>query len=91
MASLKAKKVNSNLLKKGFSLSNGDHNYFEFVHENKVIAITHTSHNDQDIDDYLISKMRKQCKMEKDFFVEFVKCTKSKEDYIKVLKANKHI
>jgi len=76
MPSLKAKKVVANLLKKGFINDESHHHYYEFWHNGKLISRTYTSHGGEDINDHLISAMRKQCNMEKDFFVEFVKCTK---------------
>ncbi|WP_158825734.1 hypothetical protein [Mucilaginibacter lacusdianchii] len=85
MASLKTKKAISNFLKKGFTLNNSHHHYYEFWHEGKLIAQTYTSHSGDTLDDYLIGSMKKQCKMEKNFFIEFAKCTKSKEDYIESL------
>lgn len=88
MASLKGKTTNQNLLKKGFIKSNGDHHYFEFWHNGIFITRTKTSHNDQDIYDSLIGSMAKQCKVSNGFFKDFAKCKKSREDYIKELKAN---
>lgn len=88
MASLNAKTVIANFLKKGFIKvdHHSHHRYYEFWYENKLITRTYTSHNSESIDDYLIGSMRKQCKMDKAFFIEFAKCTKSKEDYIALLK-----
>lgn len=86
MALLKATKTKQSLKKKGFIQDDSHHHYFEFWHQGKVIATTYTSHNGEDINDYLIKAMSKQCLMDKSFFVEFIKCTKSKDDYIKLLK-----
>ena len=86
MASLNAKATISSFLKKGFVKSNSHHRYYEFWHEDKLIAKTYSSHNSEPIDDYLIGSMRRQCNMDKPFFIEFAKCTKSKEDYILLLK-----
>ena len=85
MAALKGKTTNRNLLSKGFAKSNNDHRYFEFWHNGVFVTKTKTSHNDQDIYDPLIAAMSKQCKVGKEFFKEFAKCTKSKEDYIREL------
>ena len=82
MAVLKAKDTNKNLLKKGFVKYEGDHNYFEFWHKGVLTTRTKTSHNNQDIGDALIGAMSKQCKVSKDFFKEFARCEKSKDDYI---------
>ena len=91
MSSLPAKKVIASLLKKGFIASDSHHHYFEFWYNGQLVSRTYTSHSGGDIDDYLISAMRKQCCMDKAFFMEFVKCTKSEEDYIKVLADQKLI
>lgn len=85
MAVLDAKKSISNLLKKGFVKSDSHHHYYEFWHEGKLIAKTYTSHNGQDLNEYLIGSMSKQCIMPKKFFIEFAKCTKSSADYVKLL------
>jgi hypothetical protein len=86
MASLNAKSTIANFLKKGFIKSNSHHHYYEFWYEDKLIAKTYSSHNNEPINDYLIGSMRRQCNMDKPFFIEFAKCTKSKEDYILLLK-----
>ncbi len=91
MAVLKATKTKQSLKKKGFTQDNSHHHYFEFWYEGKVIATTYTSHNSEDIDDFLIKAMSKQCLMDKSFFVEFVKCTKSQNDYITLLKSKGEI
>jgi len=87
MASLNAKNTIANFLKKGFVKSNSHHRYYEFWFENKLIVKTYSSHNSESIDDFLIGSMRRQCNMDKAFFIEFAKCTKSKEDYITLLKS----
>jgi hypothetical protein len=91
MASLKGKKTMQSLLKKGFTKTNSHHHIFEFWHNKKLIASTRTSHNDQDINDPLITAMSKQCLMDRDFFVAFAQCTKSKDDYIQLLETKGEI
>lgn len=88
MASLNTKKTIANLTQKGFVLNNTHHQYYEFWHAGKLIAQTYTSHSGDTLNDYLIGSMKKQCKMEKNFFIDFAKCTKTKDDYLKVLKQN---
>jgi predicted RNA binding protein YcfA (HicA-like mRNA interferase family) len=85
MPSFKAKKVSASLLKKGFTREEKHHHYYEFWYDGKLVAKTYSSHSNEDIDDYLLSAMRKQCNMNKDFFIEFIKCTKSREEYIQLL------
>lgn len=91
MPVLKSNKVDKNLQKKGFIKIESHHHYFEFWHQDKLIARTRTSHNNQDINSYLISSMSKECRMPKQFFIEFCKCTKDKKDYITLLEENEDI
>lgn len=91
MASLKAKTTVKNLLKKGFYKDDTHHHYYNFWHDGKIIATTFTSHNDQDIYDALITAMSKQCRMDRNFFIDFAKCTKNQSDYIQHLKAKGEI
>jgi hypothetical protein len=91
MASLPATKTRQSFIQKGFTSKEGPHHFYLFYHKGKLIAKTMVSHNDQDIGDKLISKMYKQCKMDKNFFIDFVKCHKSKEDYLELLKNNGHL
>ncbi len=88
MANLDGKKVEKALKKKGFiEDSSGDHKYFILHYEGKDTAIrTKTSHNNQDIGDGLIKQMYTQLHIEKSFFVAFIDCSKSQEDYINELK-----
>ena len=88
MATLPASKTRQSFTQKGFITKEGTHHFYLFYHEGKLIAKTMVSHNDQEIGDKLISKMYKQCKMDKSFFIAFAKCDKSKEDYLEVLKKN---
>jgi hypothetical protein len=88
MASLPATKTKQSFVQKGFTSKEGTHHFYLFYYEGKLIAKTMMSHNDQDIGDKLISKMYKQCQMNKEFFIAFAKCDKSKDDYIELLKKN---
>jgi hypothetical protein len=59
--------------------------YFFHYKEKKTPVFTFVSHSDQDIDDYLISKMSKQMKLHKKDFIAFVNCPLTKDKYIKKL------
>lgn len=85
MAVLDGKTTMSNLQSKGFKLSNGHHKNLEFWHNGKMVLYTYCSHNGQDIDDYLISKMKRQCKLEKNDFIDLAKCPLSESEYVKKL------
>ena len=86
MPVLKPQKILSALLKKGFIDDNSHLHYYEFWHNGQLVARTYTSHSAREIDDYLISAMSKQCKMDKQFFLAFINCTKLKDDYLELLK-----
>jgi len=86
MAALNSAKTISNFLKKGFISVNKDHKQLEFWHDNKLVVRTKVSHNGQDLNDYLIGAMQRQCKMGKPFFLEFARCEKSFDDYLELLR-----
>ena len=86
MAVLDANKTRSALLKKGFKISEGDHHFYLYYYEGKVVAKTKVSHNDQDIGDGLISKMSKQCQVNKHQFFDLINCPLKEADYIEILK-----
>lgn len=78
------------LLKKGFTEEpKRDHIYFT-VHGSdgrKTIVYTKVSHGSgKDISDGLLSAMRKQMRLEKREFEEYMNCSLSKEDYLRILK-----
>jgi hypothetical protein len=91
MAALNSRKTLKNLIKKGFKDAehkSDDHKRLEFWHEGKITPInTRFSHNSQDIDDYLISRMSKQLRLSKDKFKQFAECSLSELDYINLLKS----
>lgn len=88
MAALDGKKTVKNLIKKGFIQSEGDHHWFEYWKDGKMISRTKTSHNSEEIHEGLISAMSKQCKVSKTFFTAFAKCTKTEADYVSELQNN---
>ena len=85
MASLNSKTTIQSLLKKGFLEAPGDHNFFEFHHDEKLVAITKVSRGTKPIYDTLISCMANQIKVSTGFFKQFATCTKSQKDYINEL------
>jgi predicted RNA binding protein YcfA (HicA-like mRNA interferase family) len=87
MSALNSKKTVQNLTNKGFKQvpDKKHHRYFEFWHNGVCVTRTYTSHNNQDINDYLISRMSDQCKVSPVFFKEFAKCNKSEKDYVEEL------
>lgn len=83
-----AGKVRQNLLKKGFvEIQGANHILYEFERNGTVTEIrTFMSRNNQDINDYLIIKMKNQLYLDKKDFLDLIDCPLSEEDYIKILK-----
>jgi len=93
VSSLKTNIIETNLLKKGFIKKDKDHSYYYYhtIDGKKTAIFTKISHGEKEINDYLISCMSKQLKVKKDFFIEFVSCTKNQIDYNTHLQKNNHI
>lgn len=88
------KEVEKALLKKGFTLvNNKDHNYYFIYKDGKKTSVntkvSHGSH--KDISDGLLNQMRKQVRLPKQEFEEYLNCTFSKEQYLEFLEKNGHI
>lgn len=88
---LNKKKTLKNMLSKGFQeyeAKSVDHIWLEFWNDGKITKHrTKMSHgSDKDLNDFLIGAISKQTNMSKHFFMEFAKCTKSKDEYISHLK-----
>lgn len=87
MSSLKSRKVESSLKKKGFIQQPGDHKYFYYYNNGVLTDVrTKTSHCGQDINDYLINKMAKQVHLNKSDFMDLINCPLSKEEYAEKLR-----
>lgn len=87
------KYVKKILLKKGFELCPGDHDYF-FVYRNgkKTAVNTKISRgSSKDISDGLLNAMMKQIRLEKNDFERYLNCTMSGDEYIQYLIDNKII
>jgi len=72
------------LYKKGFEDLNNksdEHIYLEFYYEGEFILYTKLSHNMDDLGDFLIGQMSKQCKLKKDDFLNLARCPLSQEEY----------
>ena len=85
------KKIEKNLIKKGFILDNRKHHkYFYFEFEGKRGPNTYISHgSSKDIGNYLLSQMRKQLKLDtaKQAYDLFT-CPMTLDKYIEILKEN---
>jgi predicted RNA binding protein YcfA (HicA-like mRNA interferase family) len=90
MTSLNTKKVLKALMKKGFKAADNkslDHKRVEFWYKGRLTRCnTKFSHNNQEINDYLISHMSKQIQLSKNEFVKFANCTLTENEYIDILK-----
>lgn len=87
------KDVKKVLLKKGFTLTSGDHEYF-FVYRNgqKTAINTKISRGSQkDIPDGLLKMMMKQIRLEKNDFERYLNCTMSGDEYIQYLLDHQYI
>jgi hypothetical protein len=90
MAVLDPKKTIKNLQKKGFTEplnKSTDHIRLEFWHNGKLTrANTKLSHNNQDLNDFLISKMSKQVCLTKNQFIDLAECPLGQKEYEAILK-----
>jgi predicted RNA binding protein YcfA (HicA-like mRNA interferase family) len=87
LAALKARNVVSGLEKKGFVQAEGDHTFLIlYVNGKKTSIHTKVSHGRSEINDYLISKMSIQVKLEKKKFLDLVNSPLSLEHYLEELK-----
>ncbi len=78
------------LKKKGFidaTNKSKDHKWLEFWYEGKLTTIkTKFSHNDQELNNYLIKQISTQIHLNKEQFKEYVSCSISEEQYIEIVK-----
>src|SRR5262245_33867465 len=81
-----AKQTKQSLLSKGFRSEEGHHHFFTYYYKGKMVARTRMSHNNEDINDYLIAQMRKQCQLSKDEFIDLINCPLDENGYIASLK-----
>jgi len=88
MSVLDAKKTYQNLLSKGFKAAAGDHKYLEYFFNDKVIFHTKISHGEKNLQDFHIGMMKRQCKLEKNEFLDLANCPLSAENYFEILKKN---
>jgi hypothetical protein len=93
MVSLKGQKAHRSFLKKGFKDERDKKHIFYFFYFNgkKTTIYTKMSHNPGDLDDYLIGRMADQLDLQKNDFVELVKCPLLEEDLIKIYRQKNRI
>jgi len=75
--------VEKSLLAKGFRAKEGDHNYFNYYSKagKKTAVFTKTSHGAREIDDNLLSRMAKQCKLSNKDFGLLIECPLDRDTY----------
>lgn len=85
--------VEKGLERKGFERGNGDHNYFHYHTQTgkKTRVFTKTSHGGRELDDSLLGKMSKQCKLSRADFDRLIDCTLDRPAYEKKLVAAGHV
>ena len=87
----KRRDVEAGLLTKGFQPKEGDHHFFTYhrlTDDKKTSVFTKTSHSDPEIDDYLIGKMAKQCRLSRKDFLLLVDCPLERTEYEQKLVAS---
>lgn len=75
--------VEKSLLAKGFRPKDGDHNYFHYYSKagKKTSVFTKTSHGSREIDDSLLARMTKQCKLSRSDFDRLIDCPLDRDTY----------
>jgi hypothetical protein len=84
MSTRKCKDVSAALLKKGFQLREGDHQYFVYHRSSdakKTPIFTKISHGEREIGDFLLGHMAKQCKVTRADFLDLVDCPMDRAAY----------
>ena len=88
MTVYKSKEIGASLKKKGFveNLSRDHIRYTLYVDGKKTEIYTFISHGKKDYDDFLISKVKNQLRLQsKSEFQNLIECPMTKENYIKLL------
>jgi hypothetical protein len=79
------RKVEEALLKKGFEDKEGDHHFFIYhtLQGKKSSIRTKTSHTPKmkEISDAILAQMAKQCRLNKQDFMNLIDCPLSREQY----------
>jgi predicted RNA binding protein YcfA (HicA-like mRNA interferase family) len=89
---LKAREVESALIKKGFKKSDRDHHFFFFWYKGRKTAIrTKISHAESEIHDKNCSSMARQIGLNRNEFNNFVACPLTEELDIEKLTKEKHL
>ena len=91
---LDKRKVENAICSKGFQIDNDHHHFFIYytIDGRRTSVRTHTSHTPKGgINDFLIGKMSKQCRLRKPQFLDLVNCPLAREAYEKILRVQNYI
>lgn len=80
----KRRDVEAGLLRKGFQKNEGDHHYFTYhrLVDGKATSIfTKTSHSADDLGDFLLGQMARQCRVNRKQFLDLIECPLSRQEY----------
>jgi hypothetical protein len=79
----KQSEVEKSLSSKGFQAREGDHSYFNYYSKagKKTAVFTKTSHGAREIDDHLLGRMSKQCKLSRADFDRLIDCPLDRDSY----------
>lgn len=79
----KQNEVEKSLLAKGFRPKDGDHHYFNYYSKagKKTAIFTKTSHGAREIDDSLLGRMARQCKLSRADFDMLIECPLDRNTY----------
>ena len=86
MVALKPRNAHTSFLQKGFQEEREhDHVFYYFYYKGQKTHIkTHISHNSGDLSDWHISKMSKQVKLNRQQFIDLVKCPLKEKELIEI-------
>ncbi len=79
----KQSEIAKSLVAKGFRTREGDHAYFTYYSQagKKTAVFTKTSHGAREIDDSLLGRMAKQCKLSRADFEQLIACPLDRGSY----------
>jgi hypothetical protein len=91
---LDKRKVENAICSKGFRIDDDHHHFFIYytLDGRRTSIRTHTSHGSKGgINDFLIGKMSRQCRLHKQQFLDLVHCPLARETYEEILREQKAI
>ena len=79
----KQREVERSLVAKGFQSHEGDHSYFHYWSKagKKTAVFTKTSHGTRELDDGLLGRMARQCRLSRADFDRLIDCPLNRDGY----------